>query len=92
VSGTIYFEYNTKEKGWCNRCNIALYPNKGEKGKRANKFETPEPETDAHDNIIGKKMPLVSIVQDDKELSSTYGKEKLSAFFKDMEGHGVKIT
>jgi hypothetical protein len=37
-------------------------------------------------------MPLVSIVQDDKELSSTYGKEKLSAFFKDMERHGVKIT
>jgi hypothetical protein len=65
---------------------------KGRKGKRANKFETPEPETDAHDNIIGKKMPLVSIVQDYKELSSTYGKEKLSAFFKDMERHGVKIT
>ena len=35
-------------------------------------------------NITGDKMPLVSIVQDDKELSSTYGKEKLPTSFNDM--------
>jgi hypothetical protein len=35
---------------------------------------------------------LVSIVQDDKELSTTYGKEKLPASFKEMERHGARIT
>jgi hypothetical protein len=35
---------------------------------------------------------LVSIVQDDKELSSTYGKEKLPKLFEEMQRHGVKIT
>jgi hypothetical protein len=37
-------------------------------------------------------MPLVSIVNDDKELSSTYGKEKLPKSFEDMQRHGLKIT
>lgn len=34
-------------------------------------------------------MP-VSIVQDDKELSSTYGKEKLPKSFEDMQRHGLQ--
>ena len=37
-------------------------------------------------------MPIVSIVKDDKELSSTYGKEKLPKSFEEMERHGLKIT
>jgi hypothetical protein len=35
---------------------------------------------------------MVSIVQDSKELSTTYGKEKLSASYKQIERHGVRIT
>jgi hypothetical protein len=35
---------------------------------------------------------LVSIGKDDKELSSTYGKEKLPKSLEDMQRHGVKIT
>jgi hypothetical protein len=31
-------------------------------------------------------MPLVSIVQDEKELSSTYGKEKLPKSFEECKG------
>jgi hypothetical protein len=37
-------------------------------------------------------MPLVSIVQDDKELSSTYGKENLLMSFEGMQRHGLKKT
>jgi hypothetical protein len=81
-----------KEEWFCSRCNVSYYPNKGEKVKRANKFSTPGPQTDAHWNITGQKMHLVSIVLDDKELSSTYGKEKLPKSFEEMQRHGVKIT
>jgi hypothetical protein len=37
-------------------------------------------------------MPLASIVQDSKELSTTYGKEKLPTSFKEIERHAVRIT
>jgi hypothetical protein len=78
-----------KEEWFYSRCNASYFPNKGEKVKRANKFSTPGPETDAHGNITGEKMPSVSIVQD---LSPTYGKEKLPKSFEEMQRHGVKIT
>jgi hypothetical protein len=52
------------EEWYCNRCCISYYPNKGEKVKRANKFETPGPLTDAHGNITGEKTPLVAMVDD----------------------------
>ncbi|CAN5378233.1 hypothetical protein BH18THE2_BH18THE2_25230 [soil metagenome] len=81
-----------KEEWICTRCNVSYFPNKGEKVKRANRFQTPGPETDKHGNIVGEKMPLVSIVQDNKELSSAYGKEKLPKSFEEMQRHGVKIT
>ena len=80
------------EEWFCNRCHVSYYPNNGEKVKRASKFEKPGPLTDARGNITGDKMPLVSILQDDKELSSTYGKEKLPKSFEEMQRHGVKIT
>jgi hypothetical protein len=37
-------------------------------------------------------MPLISIVQDDKELSSTYGKEKLPRSFEGIQRPGLKKT
>jgi hypothetical protein len=37
-------------------------------------------------------MPLVSMVKDDIELSSTYRKQKLPRSFAEMERRGVKIT
>jgi hypothetical protein len=66
--------------------------NKEEKVKRANKIKTPGPDTDIHGNIIGKKMPLVSMVKDYIELSSTYQKQKLPKSFEEMERHGLRIT
>ena len=81
-----------KEEWYCNRCNISYFPLKGEKVKRANKFETPRPLTDAHGNITGDKTPIVSMVGDNKELSSSFKQPKLSPFFQDMlKRQGVKL-
>jgi hypothetical protein len=70
-----------KEEWYCNRCSISYYPNKGEKVKRANKFST-----------LGEKGPIVSMVEDNPKLSSTYGKQKLPKSFEEMQRHGVRIT
>jgi hypothetical protein len=59
-----------KEEWFCTRCNISYFPNKGEKVKRADKFETPGPLTDKHGNIIGEKTPLVSIIDDKHSLAN----------------------
>jgi hypothetical protein len=85
------------EEWFCNRCKVSYYPNKGEKVKRANKFETPSPLTDKHGNITGEKVPLVASINDNdaKEVSSIsyFGdKKKMPASFKEMERHGLKIT
>jgi hypothetical protein len=42
--------------------------------------------------LWGRKMPLISMVKEDIELSSTYGKPKLSRSFEERKRHGVKIT
>lgn len=81
-----------KEEWYCNRCAVSYYPNKGEKVKRGNKFKTPGPQIDEHGNIIGDKMPLVSIVKDDIELSSSCKRQKLPRSFQEMERHGLRIT
>jgi hypothetical protein len=36
--------------------------------------------------------PLISMVKEDIELSSTYGKPKLPRSFEERKRHGVKIT
>lgn len=75
---------NDKDEFVCTRCNISYYPNRGEKVKRANKFATPGPLTDDHGNITGDKTPIVSMVGDNRELSSAYKQPKLSPFFKEI--------
>ena len=81
-----------KEEWYCNRCSISYFPNKGERVKRANKFETPGPNTYIHGNITGEKRPILSIVEDKKEPSSSYSNPKLPGSFQEMERHGLKIT
>jgi hypothetical protein len=79
------------EEWFCTRCNIAYHPAK-EKVKRPNRFITPGPEIDSHGNIIGDKMPLLSIVDNDREPSSIIRKPKLPKSFEGMQRHGVRIT
>jgi hypothetical protein len=58
--------------------------------KRANKFETPRPQTDKHGNITGVKGPIVSIVDHDPNI-----KPKKSIYPRSMEmlkRTGVNIT
>jgi PHP family Zn ribbon phosphoesterase len=81
-----------KEEWYCNECGIRYFPNRGDKVKRANKFSTPGPETDKHGNIIGDKMPLVSMVDD---AAATNVKPKKSVFPRSLEmlkRPGVNIT
>jgi hypothetical protein len=79
------------EEWFCNRCHVSYFPSKGEKVKRANKFETPGPMTDKHGNITGNKKPLVAMVDD----SATEVRQKKSVFPRSLETlkrTGVKIT
>jgi hypothetical protein len=83
---------NDKEEYVCTRCNISYFPNKGEKVKRANKFSTPGPLTDAHGNITRGKEPLIAIVEDN---SSTMIEPKKAVFPRSLESlkrPGVKIA
>jgi hypothetical protein len=53
-----------RKNGFVPVAMVSYFPNKGEKVKRANKFETPGPMTDSHGNITGEKTPIVSMVED----------------------------
>ena len=79
-----------KEEWYCNRCNISYYPNKGEKVKRANKFETPGPLTDNHGNIIGDRRPIVSMIDNTPNLSPK--KSIFPRSFEMLKRPGVNIT
>lgn len=72
-----------KEEWYCNHCGISQFPNKGDKVRRANKFETPG------DSGNG---PIVSMVDD---TAATYKKPRRSAFPRSLEHlkrTGVTIT
>jgi hypothetical protein len=77
------------EEWFCTRCNLSYYPNKGEKVKRANKFDTPGPLTDAHGNITGDKTPIVAMVDD----TPNTNKSRLPPSIKALkERIGITIT
>jgi hypothetical protein len=78
-----------KEEWICTRCNVSYFPNRGEKVKRANRFETPGPETDKHGNITGDKMPIVSIVDDNDPKPN---KRKMPRSLEVLKRPGVTIT
>jgi hypothetical protein len=69
-----------KEEWFCTRCNVSYFPNKGDKVKRANKFETPGDEP----NII------VSMVNDSTMLRPK--KPSLPRSLESLKRPGVKIT
>lgn len=69
-----------KEEWFCTRCNVSYFPNKGEKVKRANKFETPGDEP----NII------VSMVNDSTSLRPK--KPSFPRSLETLKRSGVKIT
>ena len=79
-----------KEEWFCTRSNVSYYPNKGEKVKRANKFETPGPNTDIHGNITGEKRPIVSMVDNTPNLSPK--KSVFPRSFETLRRPGVNIT
>lgn len=76
-----------KEEWFCSRCNVSYFP-ATEKVKRANKFETPGPLTDAHGNITGEKTPLVAMVED----SPSTKKPSFPRSLESLKRTGVTIT
>jgi hypothetical protein len=81
-----------KEEWYCSHCKVSYFPNKGEKVKRPNKFETPGPLTDSKGNIIGDKVPLVSMINDNEGPSSTYKPPKMPASFQErLKRPGVNL-
>ena len=68
------------EEWFCNRCKISYFPNKGEKVKRGNKFETPGDEP----NII------VSMVNDSPSLRPK--KPTFPRSLESLKRPGVTIT
>jgi hypothetical protein len=81
-----------KEEWFCTRCNVSYYPNKGEKVKRANKFETPGPNTDIHGNITGEKRPIVSMVDNSAATNIRTKKSVFPRSFETLKRPGVNIT
>ena len=81
-----------KEEWYCNRCNVSYFPNKGERVKRANKFETPGPLTDNHGNIIGDKRPLVAMVDNSAATNIRPKKLTIPRSFEYLKRSGVNIT
>ena len=65
-----------KEEWYCQYCKASYFPHK-EPVKRPNKFDTPGPLTDSKGNIIGDKMPIVSLINDEDKTSSVYKPRKL---------------
>jgi hypothetical protein len=80
-----------KEEWYCNRCAISYFPNRGEKVKRANKFSTPGPETDAHGNITGEKGPIVSMIDDSSATSISPQKPVFPRSLETLKRTGVNI-
>jgi hypothetical protein len=84
--------FDAQKVEWlCTRCNISYFPNKEEKIKRPNKFETPGPNTDIHGNITGEKRPIVSMIDNNPPNLSS----KKSIFPRSLETlkrPGVNIT
>jgi hypothetical protein len=78
------------EEWYCNRCNVSYFPNKGEKMRRHNKFETPGPTIDKHGNIIGEKAPIVSMINNTPNLSPK--KSIFPRSFEMLKRPGVNIT
>jgi hypothetical protein len=80
------------EEWYCNRCNVSYFPNKGERVKRANKFETPGPNTDIHGNIMGEKRPIVSMINDSSVTKLSPKKSVFPRSFETLKRPGVNIT
>ena len=76
---------------FCTACHVSYFPKK-EPVKRANRFDTPGPETDVHGNITGEKGPLVAMV-DDTAATTKPKASKLPPFIKTLkERTGVNVT
>jgi hypothetical protein len=77
----------------CTKCTIEYWP-KLSSVKKANKFDLPGPNTNDHGDIIGDKtIPITTIDDPNKEMSSTsYSSQRLAPSFEALKKQGYRIT
>jgi hypothetical protein len=77
----------------CTKCTIEYWP-KQQPVKKQSKFDLPGPTTDSHGNVTGDNdIPIAVIDDPNKEVSSTtYKKQKLTAAYEALTGHGFRWT
>jgi hypothetical protein len=75
----------------CTKCIITYWPNQTPI-KKANRFETPGPDTDSHGNVTGDKTIPIAVIDDNlKEVSTTAFKQiKLPAAYEALKRAGFK--
>jgi hypothetical protein len=73
----------------CTKCIITYWPNQ-QPVKKSNRFETPGPDTDSHDAIIGDKTIPIAVIEDIRtEVHSTsYKQQKLPAAYEALKKNG----
>jgi hypothetical protein len=74
----------------CTNCNISYFPNQGEKLKSQSKFDLPGPKIDSKGQILGDKMPLISMIEDSPNLRP--GKSVFPRSLESLKRTGVTIT
>jgi hypothetical protein len=77
----------------CTRCTITYWPNQ-QPVKKANRFETPGPDTDSHGNVVGDKTIPIAVLEDIRyEVhSTTYKQQKLPAAYEALKKSGFTWT
>jgi hypothetical protein len=73
----------------CTYCNISYFPYH-QNVKRANKFETPGPETDIHGNVLTQDKPLLTAIC--PETWTKKKEDKLPEVFEALKSKGFKWT
>jgi hypothetical protein len=73
----------------CTKCTITYWPNQ-QPVKKANRFETPGPDTGIHGNVIGDRTIPIAILDDNlKEVPATaYKRVKLPAAYEALKKSG----
>jgi hypothetical protein len=74
----------------CTYCNISYFPDH-QNVKRANKFETPGPETDIHGNVLTQDKPLLTAICPET-WTTKKEEDKLPEVFEALKSKGFRWT
>jgi hypothetical protein len=90
----IPFTQEDRKGGYhCTKCTITYWPNQ-QPVKKANRFETPGPNTDEHGNVIGDRTIPIAVLEDirNEVHSTSYKQQKLPAAYEALRKSGFTWT